>query len=112
MIRKIYLWKFEKATLSNTAFEIYLSNCEDFSWNEKDSVETNDRKIFYKANRNDVDRDFSIDNNGNIKIYSTFNLTKFDATNKIKVHLFKSNGEEVIIELEKYLNYIRTKLYQ
>lgn len=109
MIGKIYLWKFEKATLSNTAFEIYLSNCEDFSWNEKDSVETNDRKIFYKANRNDVDRDFSIDNKGNIKIYSTFNLTKFDATNKIKVHLFKSNGEEVIIELEKYLNYIRTK---
>ena len=94
-------WKFEKATLSNTAFKIYLSDCYDFDWNNEDSVETSDGKKFYEAKRSDGDGSFSIDNNGNIKVYTTFNLTKFDATDSLKVHLFKANGEEVIIELEK-----------
>ena len=94
-------WKFEKATLSNTAFKIYLSDCHGFDWNDKDSVETSDGKIFYEARRSDGDGDFSIDSNGNIKVYTTFNLTKFDATDNLKVHLFKTNGEEVIIELER-----------
>ena len=94
-------WKFEKATLSNTAFKIYLSDCYGFDWNNEDSVETSDGKKFYKAKRNDGDGEFSVDNNGNVKVYTTFNLTKFDATDNLKVHLFKANGEEVVIELEK-----------
>ena len=94
-------WKFEKATLSNTAFKIYLSDCYGFDWNDEDSVETSDGKKFYEARRSDGDGDFSVDDNGNVKMYTTFNLTKFDATNNLKVHLFKVNGEEVIIELEK-----------
>ena len=36
-----------------------------------------------------------------MKYYNTFNLTKFDATDNLKVYLFKINGEEIIIELEK-----------
>ena len=94
-------WKFEKATLSNTAFKIYLSNCDGFAWNDRDSIETSDGKIFYEARRSDGDGDFSVDSNGNVKVYTTFNLTKFDATDNLKVHLFKENGEEVIIELER-----------
>ena len=94
-------WKFEKATLSNTAFKIYLNNCDGFAWNDRDSIETSDGKIFYEARRSDGDGDFSVDSNGNVKVYTTFNLTKFDATDKLKVHLFKTSGEEVIIELEK-----------
>ena len=94
-------WKFEKATLSNTAFKIYLSDCDNFNWNNEDSVETSDGKKFYKANRSDGDGEFSVDNNGNVRVYTTFNLTKFDATDNLKVHLFKANGEEVNIELEK-----------
>ena len=92
-------WKVDKATLSNTAFKIYLSNCNDFSWNDEDSIETSDGKKFYKSEI--VDGDFSVDNGGQIKVYASFNLTKFDTTNELKVHLFKSDGEEVIIELEK-----------
>lgn len=94
-------WKFEKATLSNTAFKIYLRDCDGFAWNDKDSIETSDGKIFYEARRSDGDGDFSVDSNGNVKVYTTFNLTKFDATDNLKVHLFKENGEEVIIELER-----------
>ena len=92
-------WKVDKATLSNTAFKIYLSNCNDFNWNDEDSVETSEGKKYYKSERGDGE--FSIDNDRSIKVYATFNLTKFDATDGLKVHLFKSNGEEVIIELEK-----------
>lgn len=92
-------WKFEKATLSNTAFKIYLSDCYGFDWNNEDSVETSDDKKFYKAK--DGNGEFSVDNNGKVKVHTTFNLTKFDATDNLKVHLFKANGEEVIIELEK-----------
>ena len=33
--------------------------------------------------------------------FGTFNLTSFNATDNLKVHLFKTNGEEVIVELEK-----------
>lgn len=95
-------WKIEKAILSNTAFKIYLYDCYDFTWNDEDSVETSEGKKFYKTERSDGDGDFSVDNKGNIKVYITFNLTKFDATDTLKVHLFKTNGEEVIIELERH----------
>lgn len=94
-------WKFEKATLSNTAFKIYLTDCQGFSWNEKDSVETSDGKKFYKSERSDGDGEFSVESDGKIRVYTTFNLTKFEATENLKVHLFKENGEEVTIELEK-----------
>ena len=94
-------WKFEKATLSNTAFKIYLNNCEGISHNDKNCVETEDGKKFYASARSDGDGSIEIDSNGNISYYNTFNLTKYDATDNLKVHLFKESGEEVTIELNK-----------
>ena len=92
-------WKFEKATLSNTAFMIYLKDCYDFEWSNDDSVETSNGKKYYKSERGDGN--YSVDSDGSVKVSVSFNLTKFDATNELKVHLFKLDGEEVIIELEK-----------
>ena len=36
-----------------------------------------------------------------INYSQTFNLTKFDATDVLTVHIFTNKGEEIIIELEK-----------
>ena len=94
-------WKFESASLSNTAFKIYLSNCDGIDHNENNRVTTSDGKEYYKQGRNDGDGSISVDSDGVVKYYNTFTLTKFDATDDIKVHLFKTNGEEVIIELER-----------
>ena len=30
-----------------------------------------------------------------------FNLTKYDATNPIKVHMFTNTGEEIVLELNR-----------
>ena len=94
-------WKFESASLSNTAFKIYLSNCDGIDHNENNRVTTSDGKEYYKQGRNDGDGSISVDSDGVVKYYNTFTLTKFNATDDIKVHLFKTNGEEVIIELER-----------
>ena len=94
-------WKFESATLSNTAFKIYLSNCDGISHNERNRVVTSDGKEYYHQGRSDGDGSISVGSDGIVKYYNTFNLTKFDATDNLKVYLFKTNGEEIIIELEK-----------
>ncbi len=91
----------EKAQLSNTAFKIYLSKTEDLQMSNEEYVETTNGKKFYISQRNDGDGELSIGNDRNSKYYNTFNLTKFDATENLKVHLFKNNGQEVIIEMEK-----------
>ena len=59
-------YKVDSAKVSDTAFKIYLTNC-----------------------------------NGIVKYYNTFNLTNYDATDNLKVHLFKENGDEIIVELTK-----------
>ena len=94
-------WKFESASISNTAFKIYLSNCDGISHNERNRVVTSDGKEYYNQGRTDGDGLISFDSDGIVKYYNTFNLTKFDATENLKVYLFKTNGEEIIIELEK-----------
>lgn len=94
-------WRFESASLSNTAFKIYLSNCDGIIHSEKNRVETSEGKEYYHQGRSDGDGSISVESDGIVKYYNTFNLTKFDATDNLKVHLFKENGEEVIIELEK-----------
>ena len=96
-------WKFESASLSNTAFKIYLSNCDEISHNERNRVVTSDGKEYYNQGRSDGDGSISFDSDGVIKYYNTFNLTSFDATDNLKVYLYKSNGDEVIIELEKVI---------
>lgn len=94
-------WKFESASLSKTAFKIYLSNCDGIDHNEKNRVETSEGKEYYQQARSDGDGSISVGSDGIVKYYNTFNLTNFEATDNLKVHLFKTNGEEVIIELEK-----------
>lgn len=94
-------YKLESAKVSNTAFKIYLSNCKGIAWNDKECVETSDEKKFYPAHRSDGDGLISFNEAGEVTYYNTFNLTNYDATDKLKVHLFKENGEEVIVELEQ-----------
>ena len=94
-------WKFESASLSKTAFKIYLSNCDGIGWNDNECVETSNGNKFYPARRSDGDGSISVDKNGVVTYYQTFNLTNFDATDTLKVHLFKTDGTEVTIELKK-----------
>lgn len=94
-------YKFEKAYCSNTAFKIYLNNCTDISWNEKDCVENSKGEKFYPSQRSDGDGEISTNADGTVKFYNTYNLTNYDATDTLKVHIYKKNGEEVIVELER-----------
>ncbi len=94
-------YKFDKATLSNTAFKIYLSNCNEIAWNDNECVETSDGTKYYPAHKSDGDGEISVKDDGTVTYYNTFNLTNYDATDILKVHLFKNNGQEVIVELIK-----------
>ena len=91
----------DKAILSNTAFKIYLSKANDIEIDNNEYVENSNGKKFEPSMRSDGDGALSVTSDGKVTYYNTFNLTKFDATDLIKVHLFKTNGKEVIIELEK-----------
>ena len=93
-------WKFEKASVSNTAFKIYLSNCNGIIHSDKNRVVTSDGKEFYHQGRSDGDGSISVDN-GLVRYYNTFNLTKFDGSDNLTVYLYKEDGTEVIIELVK-----------
>ena len=93
--------EFEKAYLSSTAFKIYLSNCNGIAWNDKECVETADGNKFYPAHRSDGDGEISIAGDGIVRYYNTFNLTRFDATDTLIIHLFKNDGSEIAIELTK-----------
>lgn len=107
-----------KAVLSNTAFKIELTTTTDKIDYEllhtsnpksiydkialqKEYVETSDGKRFETAQRSDGDGGYTLTSDNTIKYYQTFNLTSFDATDEITVHIFTNTGEEIIIELEK-----------
>ena len=70
---------------------------------QKEYVETSDGKRFEPAMRSDGDGGFSLPEEPNkiINYSQTFNLTKFDATDELKVHIFTNKGEEIIIEYER-----------
>lgn len=107
-----------RATLSNTAFKIALTTTTDKvdyellqSHNpksiydtialQKEYIETSDGKKFETAQRSDGDGGYSLSPENEIDYYQTFNLTKYDATDEITVHIFTNKGEEIIIELER-----------
>lgn len=94
-------YQFVSANTSNTAFKIYLNNCDGITYGENECVETSDGKRYYPAHRSDGDGAICVSEDGIVSYYNTFNLTNFDATDMLKVHLFKANGDEVIIELER-----------
>jgi len=69
---------------------------------QKEYVETSDGKKFETAQRSDGDGGYSIDEQGRIvNYYQTFNLTKYDATDEISVHIMTNKKEEIIIKFEK-----------
>lgn len=113
--------KVGNATLSNTAFKISIpetttdkvdynllhqrppKNISDMIALGKEYVETSDGKKFEPAMRSDGDGGYSLpaESNKIVKYSQTFNLTKFDATDELKVHIFTNKGEEIIIVYEK-----------
>lgn len=107
------------AILSNTAFKIEIpeittdkvdyemlhSNSPKSIFDkialQKEYVETSDGKRFEPAMRSDGDGGYSLpagESNKIINYSQTFNLTKFDATDELKVHIFTNKGKEIIIE--------------
>ena len=94
-------YQFVSAKVSNTAFKIYLNNCNDITYSEKECVEASNGTKYYPSHRSDGDGAISIGENGTVSYYNTFNLTNFDATDILIVHLYKTNGEEIVIKLEK-----------
>ena len=110
------------AILSNTAFKIEIPETTTNKVNyeilhsdatksifdkialQKEYVETSDGKIFEPAGRSDGDGGYSLpagEPNKIINYSQTFNLTKFDATENLKVHIFTNKGEEIVIEYER-----------
>lgn len=73
---------------------------------QKEYVETSDGKRFEIAQRSDGDAGYTLPSGKNkiINYYQTFNLTSYDATDNITVHIFTNKGEEIIIEFEKSTN--------
>lgn len=69
---------------------------------QKEYIETSDGKRFETAQRSDGDGGYGVDENNRIvDYYQTFNLTKYDATNEITVHIATNRGEEITLVLEK-----------
>ena len=70
---------------------------------QKEYVETEDGKQFEIAARSDGDGGYTVPEEGDkiINYHQTFNLTKYDATDEITVHMFTNKGEEITIVLEK-----------
>ena len=110
----------EYGMLSNTAFKISIQESTtdrvDYELLHSDSpksifdriafqkeyVETDDGKRFETSSKSDGDGGYSLlEENKISNYYQTFNLTKFDATDKLWVHIFTNKGEEIVIEYEK-----------
>lgn len=70
---------------------------------QKEYVETSDGKKFETSQRSDGDGGYGV-LEGEHKIidyHQTYNLSKYDATDEITIHIFTNKDEEIIIELEK-----------
>lgn len=70
---------------------------------QKEYVETMDGKRFEPAGRSDGDGGYGVpaEENKIINYYQTFNLTSYDATDVLKIHMTTNKGTEIIIELER-----------
>lgn len=110
------------ATLSKTAFKISIPKIKTDKVNfealhnydgisiyhmmalQKEYVETSNGKKFELAGRSDGDGGYSLpadEENTIINYHQTFNLTEYDATDTVTVHIFTNKDEEIIIEFEK-----------
>lgn len=71
---------------------------------QKEYVETSKGKKFEPAERSDGDGGYGLpadEPDTIINYHQTFNLTEFDATDTVTVHIFTNKDEEIIIEFEK-----------
>lgn len=68
---------------------------------ENSYVENENGEKFYPAQSTSSDGGYSFNTDGKLIKWETFNLTKFNMTNKLKVVLTTINNEQIIIELEK-----------
>jgi len=110
-----------QATLSNTAFKISIPEIKtdkidydllhtstpksiyDKIALQKEYVETSDGKKFEPSGRSDGDGGYSLPAGDSriVNYHQTFDLTKYDATDELTVHIFTNKGEKIIIEFEK-----------
>lgn len=68
---------------------------------QKEYVETSDGKKFEKTINAPVGCK-TFQNENKLEAYKqSFNLTKYDATDELTVHIFTNKGEEIIIKYEK-----------
>lgn len=109
------------ATLSNTALKLYIPTAEtkkvDYELLKSDNpksiydkiafnkeyVETSDGKRFETSKRSDGDGGYGVTHGQEmiLNYHQTFNLTKYDATDEITIHIFTNKREEIIIKLER-----------
>lgn len=68
---------------------------------EESYVENDNGKKFYPSQSSDSDGGYGIGPDGMLIKWETFNLTKFDMTNNLKVVFKTIYNEEIIIELQK-----------
>ena len=107
--------------MSNTAFKISIPEIKTNKINYKalreydgvsiynmialqnEYIETSDGRKFETAQRSDGDGGYSLptDEEKIINYSQTFNLTKYDSSDKVNIHIFTNKGEEIVIELEK-----------
>lgn len=112
------------ATLSKTAFKISIPKIKTDKVNfkalhdydgvsiynmialQKEYVETSKGKKFEPAGKTDGDGGYGLpadEPDTIINYHQTFNLTEYDATDTVIVHIFTNKGEEITIEFEKSL---------
>ena len=110
----------DNATLSNTAFKISIpvtttdkidykalydrenrKSIYDLIALQKEYVETSDGKRFEASNDGNNHYRGAKGEEKITDYAQTFNLTKFDATDLLTVHIFTNSGKEIIIEFEK-----------
>ena len=110
----------DNATLSNTAFKISIpvtttdkidykalydrenmKSIYDLIALQKEYVETSDGKRFEASNDGNNGYGGASYEKRIFDYHQTFNLTKFDATDLLTVHIFTNSGKEIIIEFEK-----------
>ena len=110
----------DNATLSNTAFKISIpytttdkidykalydrenrKSIYDLIALQKEYVETSDGKRFEASNDGNNHYRGAKGEEKITDYAQTFNLTKFDATDELTVHIFTNSGKEIIIEFEK-----------
>lgn len=110
-----------QVTLSNTALKLYIPVLETKKVNyealksydgvsiynmialQKEYVKTSNGKKYETSKRSDGDGGYGVihDENKITNYHQTFNLTKFDATDNIEIHILTNKKDEIVIKLKK-----------